>query len=295
MANHTATHVLHKALRDVLGEHVRQAGSAVRPDKLRFDFTHPQALTPDERERVERAVNDVIFENHPVRAFVTPIEEARNLGAMMLFGEKYGDEVRVVEIDGYSRELCGGTHVRSTAEIGPFVILSESSVGSGARRIEAVTAGAAYALLHERSREADELRAELVEARKQAKRKGPERPREVAPRSETQIAGVNVYVGRMSDVTMDVLLQESDRIKQERQPAAVVLGANENGRVHLVANFDRSLEGKLDAVAVIRQAAAEVGGGGGGRATMARAGGSDPEKLDAALEKAEAALRAALA
>src|SRR5205823_11443136 len=157
MANHTATHLLHKALRDVLGEHVKQAGSAVRPDKLRFDFSHPLALTQEQRERVEQAVNGVVFQNRTVRAFVTPTEEARNLGAMMLFGEKYGDEVRVVEIEGYSRELCGGTHVRSTAEIGPFVILSEGSVGSGARRIEAVTAGEAFALLHERSREADKL------------------------------------------------------------------------------------------------------------------------------------------
>jgi alanyl-tRNA synthetase len=296
MANHTATHLLHKALRDVLGEHVKQAGSAVRPDKLRFDFTHPQALSAEERERVEHAVNEIVFQNHAVRAFTTPIEEARNLGAMMLFGEKYGDEVRVVEIDGYSRELCGGTHVRSTAEIGPFVILSEGSVGAGARRIEAVTAGEAFALLHERAREADELRAELAESRKQAKRRPAEEERaEVAARSDEQIGGVNVYVGRMSDVDMDVLLAESDRIKQARRPAAVVLGASENGRVHLVANFDRSLEGKVDAVAVIKAAAAEVGGGGGGRATMARAGGRDPAKLDAALERAEEALRAALA
>jgi len=296
MANHTATHLLHKALRDLLGEHVKQAGSAVRPDKLRFDFTHPQALTAEERERLEHGVNEIVFQNRPVRAFVTPIEEARNLGAMMLFGEKYGDEVRVVEIDGYSRELCGGTHVRSTAEIGPFVILSESSVGSGARRIEAVTSGEAFALLHERSRETEQLRAELGEARKQSKRQPAKAERgEVAARSEEEIGGINVYVGRMSDVTMDVLLAESDRIKQERRPAAVVLGGSEDGRVHLVANFDRSLEGKVDAVAVIKAAAAEVGGGGGGRATMARAGGKDPAKLDAALERAEEALRAALA
>jgi alanyl-tRNA synthetase len=296
MANHTATHLLHKALRDLLGEHVKQAGSAVRPDKLRFDFTHPQALSTEERERVEHVVNEIVFQNRPVRTFVTPIEEARNLGAMMLFGEKYGEEVRVVEIDGYSRELCGGTHVRSTAEIGPFVILSESSVGSGARRIEAVTSGEAFALLHERSSEAEQLRAELVETRKQAKGQTAKAERaEVAPRSEEEIGGVNVYVGRMSDVTMDVLLAESDRIKQERQPAAVVLGGSEDGRVHLVANFDRSLEGKVDAVEVIKAAAAEIGGGGGGRATMARAGGKDPAKLDAALERAEEALRAALA
>src|SRR5438067_5975612 len=170
MANHTATHVLHKALRDLLGEHVKQAGSAVRPDKLRFDFTHPQALTPDERARVEHAVNEIVFQNRPVRAFVTPIEEARNLGAMMLFGEKYGEEVRVVEIDGYSRELCGGTHVRSKAEIGPIVILSEGSVGSGARRIEAVTSGEAFGPLHEGGGESGQLRSELAETRKQSKK-----------------------------------------------------------------------------------------------------------------------------
>jgi alanyl-tRNA synthetase len=283
-------------LRELLGDHVRQAGSAVRPDKLRFDFTHPAALSPEERAEVERRVNEVVFENRPVRTFVTPIAEARKLGAMMLFGEKYGDEVRLVEVDGYSRELCGGTHVRATAEVGPFVIVSESSVGSGARRIEAVTAGEAFALLNERAHEGDELRAELAETRKQAKRKTAATERaEVAPRSEEEIGGVNVYVGRMSDVTMDALLEESDRIKQERQPAAVVLGGSEDGRVHLVANFDRSLEGKVDAVEVIKAAAAEVGGGGGGRATMARAGGKDPAKLDAALERAEEALRAALA
>ena len=295
MANHTATHLLHKALQDVLGEHARQAGSAVRPDKLRFDFAHPQALTPEERAEVERQVNERVFENLPVRAFIVPIDEARKLGAMMLFGEKYGDEVRLVEIAGYSRELCGGTHVRATAEIGPFVILSESSIGSGTRRIEAVTSGEAYALLHARSREVDELRGELEQARKGGGRREESVEVRIEPSREEEIGGVNVYVGRASGVDAEALLAESDRIVQERAPAAVVLGASEDGRVHLVANFDRSLEGRLDAVAVIREAAAEVGGGGGGRATMARAGGKNPEKLDDALAKAEEALRRALA
>ena len=294
MANHTATHLLHKALQEVLGEHAKQAGSAVRPDKLRFDFAHPQALSSEERAEVERRVNEKVFANLPVRAFIVPLDEARKLGAMMLFGEKYGDEVRLVEIAGYSRELCGGTHVRATAEIGPFAILSESSIGSGTRRIEAVTSGEAYALLHGRAREAEELRAELERARKEGPR--IEKPQEVKvePSSEEEIGGVNIFVGRASGVDGDALLTESDRIKQERAPAAVVLGSNEDGRVHLVANFDNSLEGRLDAVAVIREAAAEVGGGGGGRATMARAGGKQPEKLDDALAKAEEALRRAL-
>jgi alanyl-tRNA synthetase len=295
MANHTATHLLHKALQDVLGEHARQAGSAVRPDKLRFDFAHPQALTGEERAEVERRVNEAVFENLPVRAYIAPIEEARRLGAMMLFGEKYGDEVRVVDIAGVSRELCGGTHVRATAEVGPFVITSESSIGSGTRRIEAVTSGEAYALLHGRAEEAAELRAELERERKEGPRKAKPVDVKVESTSEEELGGINVFVGRASGVDVEVLLAESDRIKQERAPAAVVLGSAEDGRVHLVANFDRSLEGRIDAVEVIRAAAAEVGGGGGGRPTMARAGGRHPEKLDDALAKAEEALRKALA
>ena len=297
-ANHTATHLLHKALQQVLGEHARQAGSAVRPDKLRFDFSHPKALTATEREDVERLVNEDIFANHPVHTFVTPIDEARELGAMALFGEKYGDMVRVVEVKDVSRELCGGTHVRLTAEIGAFAIVSEGSVGSGMRRIEAVTSGAAVGLLRERAAEADKLRAELERLRKEAKKRpgqkdgaGPE----IAIVREEERSGVKVVVAEIKGVDAEGLLAVSDQLKNKNAPAAVVVGAVDDGRVNLVCNFDKTLEERgLDAVQIVRAAAALVGGGGGGRAGMARAGGKDPEKLPEALQVAAETILAAL-
>ncbi|MGH3065263.1 MAG: alanine--tRNA ligase, partial [Gaiellaceae bacterium] len=288
MANHTGTHLLHQSLRDVLGSHVRQAGSAVRPDKLRFDFTHEQALSAEEREEVERGVNQRVFENLPVHVFETPIDEARRLGATMLFGEKYGDIVRVVEIPGYSTELCGGTHVTSTAEIGPFVILSEGSVGAGVRRIEAVTSGAAWAVLDERSRELAALRVELATRRKEVATAEPAPVRAAAPEPTVRAeAGVNVIVQPLEGLDADELLELSDRYKQKHAPAAIVLGSQEDGKVHLVANFDSSVAERVSASDVVRQAAAIVGGGGGGRPTMARAGGKDPAKLPEALAEAE--------
>ncbi|HEU0245876.1 MAG TPA: alanine--tRNA ligase [Gaiellaceae bacterium] len=296
MANHTGTHLLHQTLRDILGDHVRQAGSAVRPDKLRFDFTHEHALSVEQRDAVERRVNARIFENLPVRVFETPIDEARRLGAMMLFGEKYGDIVRVVEVAGYSTELCGGTHVSSTAEIGPFVILSEGSVGAGVRRIEAVTSGAAWAVLDERSRELAALRGELEALRKDARVKAsPASVRTAAPDPDVRVeSGVNVIVQPLSGLDADELLALSDRYKQKHAPAAIVLGSQENGKVHLVANFDASVAERVSASDVVRQAAAIVGGGGGGRATMARAGGKDPSKLPEALAEAERLILAGL-
>jgi alanyl-tRNA synthetase len=299
MANHTGTHLLHQSLRDVLGDHVRQAGSAVRPDKLRFDFTHEHALTAEERDRVERGVNERVFENLPVHVFETPIEEARRLGATMLFGEKYGDIVRVVEIPGYSTELCGGTHVTSTAEIGPFVILAEGSVGAGVRRIEAVTSGAAWAVLDERSRELGALRGELEALRKEARARpkavpvGPTTELDAAP-PITPVKGVNVIVQPLEGLDADALLELSDRYKQKHAPAAIVLGSQEDGKAHLVANFDASVAERVSASDVVREAAAIVGGGGGGRSTLARAGGKDPARLPEALAEAERIILSAL-
>jgi alanyl-tRNA synthetase len=294
MANHTGTHLLHQALREVLGDHVRQAGSAVRPDKLRFDFTHDSALSSKQREAVERRVNELVFENRPVHVFETPIDEARKLGATMLFGEKYGDIVRVVEVPGYSVELCGGTHVTSSAEIGPFVLLSESSVGAGVRRIEAVTSGAAWSLLDERARELEVLRGE-VDALRRAPKLASAPARSEAPEPDVRVeGGVNVIVQPLAELDADALLDLSDRYKQRHAPAAVVLGSTEDGKVHLVANFDESVAERVSASDVVRAAAAIVGGGGGGRSNMARAGGKDPEKLPDALAEAERLIVAAL-
>ena len=291
MANHTATHLLHKALQEVLGDHVRQAGSAVRPDKLRFDFTHPQALTHEQRVEVERRVNERIFENLPVRIFETPLDEARNLGAMMLFGEKYGDIVRVVEVPGYSRELCGGTHVRSTAEIGAFTILSEGSVGSGARRIEAITSGEAYAWLHERARESEELRVELERVRKEAKR----------PRAETgtefQIVDRvdGVVLVQASALKGGALRDLSDRVRKQEKADGAIVASVDDGRPYLVVNFDESLVGRgLDATRLVRELGKHIGGGGGGRPTLAEAGGKNPAGLRDALEAGKQAIAAAL-
>jgi alanyl-tRNA synthetase len=213
---------------------------------------------------------------------------------MMLFGEKYGDEVRVVEIDGFSRELCGGTHVRSTAEVGPFVILSEGSVGSGARRIEAVTSGEAWAFLHGQSRELDDIRAELDQARREAKKpRKPEAQVDVEP-EVTVVNGVNVIAQSVEGLSADALLDLSDRFKQRQAPAAVVLGSRDDGTVHLVANFDDTVAQRVSAGDVVREIAPIVGGGGGGRPTMARAGGKDPAKLPDALARARELIQSAL-
>jgi alanyl-tRNA synthetase len=291
MANHTATHLLHAALREVLGDHVKQAGSAVRPDKLRFDFSHTQKVTPDELAQVERIVNEKVFEAIPVRTFVTPIDEARKLGAMMLFGEKYGAEVRVVEIDGFSRELCGGTHVRSTAEIGPFVITREEAVGSGARRIEAVTSGEAWSVLEGRSRELEEVRLELAEARKEAKK-----PKAAATGPEVVWSDKKggVFVAEVTGARGGELRDFSDRLRQQESAQAVVIASADDGKVALVVNLDKSLAA-LDAVKIVRELGPIIGGGGGGRDTLAEAGGKNVDAVRSALEAGRDTLAAAIA
>jgi alanyl-tRNA synthetase len=289
-ANHTATHLLHQALRDVLGDHVKQAGSAVRPDKLRFDFTHEKQLTPEERERVERIVNDKVFEAIPVRTFVTPIEEARKLGAMMLFGEKYGAEVRVVEIGDYSTELCGGTHVRSTAEIGPFVILSEGSVGSGARRIEAVTAGEGWTVLEGRSKELEAVRAEVEQLKREAKKP---KAQAAGPEIVWQDKQNKVFVAEVSGANGSGLRDFSDQVRQREDALAVVLASADDGKVTLVVNLDNSLA-EIDAVKIVRELGPLIGGGGGGRPTLAEAGGKNVDGVRAALEAGRDTLVAAL-
>jgi alanyl-tRNA synthetase len=287
--NHTATHLLHQALRDVLGDHVKQAGSAVRPDKLRFDFTHTSGLSTEERDRVERIVNEKVFEAIPVRTYVTPIEEARKLGATMLFGEKYGDEVRVVEIGDYSRELCGGTHVRSTAEIGPFVILSEKAVGSGARRIEAVTAGEAWSVLEGRSRELSAIQVEVEQLRRAAKKPKAE----AGPDIVWQDRQGGVFVAEVKGARGSALRDFSDQVRQREDASAVVLASIDDGKVALVVNLDNAFA-EIDAVKIVRELGPIIGGGGGGRPTLAEAGGKNVDAVRHALEAGRDRLAAAL-
>jgi alanyl-tRNA synthetase len=306
MRNHTATHLLHASLRERLGPHVRQAGSYVGPDKLRFDFTHGERLSKQELADVEAAVNTWIVENHFVRAVHTTREEAERLGAMALFGEKYGDWVRMVDVDGVSRELCGGTHVASTAEVGLFHVTQETSSASNVRRIEALTAAGGIEEFRRRTEEMRELaeilrvpehdvvnavrkmQASLKDAKKGRKRAGPdpEQADALAGRAQ-EIAGVRVVTEIAEADDPRDLLALSDQLRQKLGDSAVVLGAAADGRVHLVANFAPSVvERGLNAGDVVRVAAQIAGGGGGGRPTLAQAGGKEPDKLPEALAAA---------
>ncbi len=317
--NHTATHLLHAALRERLGAHVRQAGSYVGPDKLRFDFTHTGALSAQELRDVEDAVNAWIAAGDPVRAISTTLAQARSLGAMALFGEKYGDVVRMVQIgDGsYSRELCGGTHVRSTAEIGVFHILSETSSAANVRRIEAVTGSGAAELLRAHDRLLGEIAAELrarpedaLAALRAREREGRELERslregagpndaavDIAALTATAqtVSGAPVLTATVDAADAQALLGILDRLRGQLDGAAIVLGTAVDGRVHLVVSVAPELvERGVKAGAVVKVAAAIVGGGGGGRDTVAQAGGREPDKLEDALTAARAAIEQAL-
>jgi alanyl-tRNA synthetase len=314
MRNHTATHLLHAALRERLGTHVRQAGSYVGPDKLRFDFTHGQRLSPDELHDVEARVGAWLAGNHPVHAIETTRAEAEALGALALFGEKYGDWVRMVEIEDVSRELCGGTHVAGTAEIGLFHVTAETSSASNVRRIEALTGAGASELFRERSERLGELATLLrvpehdvvtaVERLSERVKELQKRPKAAEGRpvadelvqSAEEIAGVRVVVQAVASMEARELLDLSDAVRQKLGEAAVVLGTALEGRVHLVANVAPELvERGVKAGDVIRAAAQVAGGGGGGRDTMAQAGGRDPEKLPEALATAKLEIERALA
>ena len=303
MANHTATHLLHAALREVLGEHVAQAGSYVGPDKLRFDFRHGAAMTPEELARVEDIVNARIAENHPLHIFVTTQGHARELGAMMLFGEKYGEHVRVVEVPSVSRELCGGTHVRSTAEIGALVITRETSSSQGIRRIEALTGGAAVEHLRREAADAAALRARVAELQAEVRKAARSTPPAPSANGDaagvieraSQEAGVWVVADVIDGADQDALLQLSDRVRAKLSPAAAVLGGNAGGKAHLLASFDAAAQERgLSAVDVINEVAPIVSGGGGGRPALARAGGSDASQVEAAVRAAAERIRGQL-
>jgi alanyl-tRNA synthetase len=321
-ANHTATHLLQAALRARLGGHVRQAGSYVGPDKLRFDFSHGQGLTTEELRDVEDQVNVWIARNDPVRPITTTLDEAKRLGAMALFGEKYGEIVRMVEVGSgeYSRELCGGTHVRSTAEIGPFQILSETSSAANVRRIEAVTGPAAVQLLREHDRLLGEIARtlrttpaqalETVRARERArkeleqqlKRGGGDQVADTRvdlvalAAAADEVAGAHVLTAAVEGLDAKALLELVDRLKGQLGEAAIVLASAAQDRVALVVSVAPELVARgVKAGAVVKAAAAVVGGGGGGRDTLAQAGGRNVSKVDEALATAREQIAAALA
>ncbi len=315
MRNHTATHLLHAALRELLGTHVRQAGSAVRPDKLRFDFTHGSQLTRGEIGAIEDRVNEWVKASRPVRPLQMERAEAEAIGAMALFGEKYGEWVRVIEIADVSRELCGGTHVANTGEVGIFTIVTEGSSAANVRRIEALTGPAAVDWFRERSAALEEAGALLGSRRDPvgAARRAAERLAELeltaaeAGRREAgeeavalaeaaaDVGGIKVVAARSGLSDQHALQELADRVKSKLGPSAVVLGGTSDGRVSLVASFaDAAVERGLSAANIVREAAALVGGGGGGRDNFAQAGGRDTGKLDDALAAARSAIERSL-
>lgn len=307
--NHTATHLLHKALKEVLGDHVNQAGSLVEPDRLRFDFSHFGAITPEELADIERRVNEQIWLGTELDISFKPIAEAKALGAMALFGEKYGDIVRVVRVGEYSLELCGGCHVRNTSQIGLFKLVSEGGIGSGVRRIEAVSGQAAYEYLDGQvqvlRQAAAQLKCQLTDVPKrleglQGEMRQLQRDNEslqgklsrleageLAAQAKT-INGVVLLAAQVNAGSMDVLRGVADELKLTLGSAVLVLGATAEDKVNFVVSVSPELVARgLHAGKLIKEIAAICGGGGGGKPELAQAGGKDPAKLAEALQAAE--------
>ncbi|MGE6625777.1 alanine--tRNA ligase [Bacillus pumilus] len=314
--NHTATHLLHQALKDVLGSHVNQAGSLVNENRLRFDFSHFGQVTKEELSQIEKMVNEKIWEGISVAIDLKPIAEAKEMGAMALFGEKYGDIVRVVQVGDYSIELCGGCHVQNTAEIGLFKIASESGIGAGTRRIEAVTGKGAYEELNDQltilEQAASELKSNTKDVPKriaslQVDLKEVQRENEslLAKLSQaeagsilekvTEIGGVKVLTEKVNAKDMNHLRTMVDDLKAKLGSAVIVLGAVQNGKVNISAGVTKDvIEKGLHAGKLVKQAAEICGGGGGGRPDMAQAGGKQPEKLEEALAIVEESVKSVL-
>ena len=304
-ANHTGTHLLHAALREVLGPHVKQAGSLVAPDRLRFDFTHYAPLTEDEIAEIERLVNNEVLHNRAVETEIQPLEEALKSGAMALFGEKYASDVRVVSVPGFSQELCGGTHVRATGDIGPFKITSDQSIAAGVRRLEALTADGAIARLQtdehiiKQLNERFKTKTEDIPAQvdklvdqvrryereiEQLKLKIAQGEAQSAGDTAREVAGIRVLARRVSDLDANGLRQLADSLSQKLKSGVVVLGQATDGKASLVARVTDDLTKRLNAGQIVREVSQLVGGKGGGRPDMATGGGTEPEKLDQALE-----------
>ncbi len=306
--NHSATHLLHAALRQVLGKHVQQKGSLVAADRLRFDFSHTQALSPEELRRVEELVNSAIRGNSPAETRVMALDEAVAAGAMSLFGEKYANDVRVLSFGDFSMELCGGTHVKRTGDIGLLKIIGETGVAAGVRRVEAVTGQAAYewvahtdqvlrdvaAMLRGSRENVDEKVRELVERSRKLEKEVQQLKSRLASGQggdlSTQakdVGGIKVLAVQIEGADTKALREAVDTLKSKLGSSVVVLASVQEGKVTLVAGVSADLLGRLKAGDIVGAVAAQVGGRGGGRADFAQAGGTQPNKLAAALAGVE--------
>ncbi|MGM9567584.1 MAG: alanine--tRNA ligase [Clostridia bacterium] len=311
--NHTATHLMHKALKEVLGDHANQAGSLVNEDRLRFDFNHFSAVTPEELKAIEDKVNAHILENINVCTKEMDIDEAKAQGAMALFGEKYGKRVRFVDIGGWSKELCGGTHVHDIGEIGLFKIVSESSIGAGLRRIEAVTGDAARAYFEAEENELQEIqhllkvkKSDVLGKIQQLLAELKEKDKEIAAYKEAEAASKagdvlkeaedypkgKAIVASMGDMDMNALRETADKLKENRDDLALVLFATGGDKVSIVISGGKDwVSNGFHAGKLIKEVASVVGGGGGGKPNMAQAGGKDTAKVDEAMKKAKELLK----